>query len=73
MNTGIKNGNGKHYHMMYITYMPSPVDAPSEAWVCGPSLAGTADSNPTGGMNVCCECCVSLGRRLCVEPITRPE
>jgi len=24
-------------------------------------------------MSVCCECCVLLGRGLCVGPITRPE
>jgi hypothetical protein len=31
------------------------------------------DSNPTGGMDVCGECCVLSGRRLCDELITRPE
>ena len=30
-------------------------------------------SNPTGGMDVCCECCVLLGRGLCDELITRAE
>jgi len=30
-------------------------------------------SNPTGGMDVCCECCVLSGRGLCDELITRPE
>jgi len=30
-------------------------------------------SDPTGGMDVCCECCVLLGRGLCDELITRPE
>jgi hypothetical protein len=25
----------------------------SKAWVCGRSLAGTAGSNPAGGMDVC--------------------
>jgi len=29
-----------------------PVDARPKAWVCGRSLAGTADSNPTGDMGV---------------------
>ena len=28
---------------------------------------------PTGGMDVCRECCVLSGRGLCDEPITRPE
>jgi hypothetical protein len=31
---------------------PIPVTARSKAWVCGPSLAGIAGSNPTGGMDV---------------------
>jgi hypothetical protein len=30
-------------------------------------------SNPTGGMDVCCVCCVLSGRGLCDELITRPE
>jgi hypothetical protein len=30
-------------------------------------------SNPTGGMDVCCECRVLSGRGLCDELITRPE
>jgi len=30
-------------------------------------------SNPTGGMDVCCECCVLSGRGLCDELITLPE
>ena len=31
-------------------------------------------SNPSGGMDVCCECCTLLsGRGLCDELITRPE
>ena len=30
-------------------------------------------SNPTGGMDVCCECCVLSGRGPCDELITRPE
>ena len=28
---------------------------------------------PPGGMSVCCECCVLLGRGFCDELITRPE
>jgi hypothetical protein len=31
------------------------------------------DSNPTGGMNVCRECCVLSGRGLCDGLITRPD
>jgi hypothetical protein len=30
-------------------------------------------SNPVGGMDICCECCVLSGRGLCDELITRPE
>ena len=30
-------------------------------------------SNPTGGMDVCCECFMLSGRGLCDELITRPE
>jgi hypothetical protein len=30
-------------------------------------------SNPTGGVDVCCVCCVLSGRGLCDELITRPE
>jgi hypothetical protein len=29
--------------------------------------------NPTGGMDICCECRVLSGRGLCDELITRPE
>ena len=47
--------------------------ARSKAWVCGRSPAGIVDWNPTGGMDVCCECCVLSGRGLCVELVTRPE
>jgi hypothetical protein len=30
-------------------------------------------SNPTGGMDICCECRVLSGRGLCDELIIRPE
>ena len=52
--------------------MPVPVAARSKAWVCGRSPAEIVGSNPTGGMDVCCECCVLSGRGLCDELITRP-
>ena len=45
----------------------------SKAWVCGRWLAGIVGSNPAGGMYICRECCVLLGRGLFVGPITRPE
>ena len=43
---------------------------------CSRSAASPAEivgSNPTGGMNVCCECCVLSGRGLCDGLITLPE
>jgi len=52
--------------------MPGPVTARFKAYVCSRSPAEIVGSNPTGGMNVCFECCVS-GRGLCDELITRPE
>ena len=47
--------------------------ARSKAWVCGRSPAEIVGSSPTGGMDVCRECCVLLGRGLCDELITRPK
>ena len=41
--------------------------------VYGRSPAEIVGSNPTGDMDVCCECCVLSGRGLCDELITRPE
>jgi hypothetical protein len=55
-------------------FLPVPVAALSKAWVCGRSLAGIADSNPSGArMSVSCECCVLSGRGSSVGLITRPE
>ena len=34
-----------------------PVTERSKATVCGRSLAGVADLNPAGGMDVCVVCC----------------
>jgi hypothetical protein len=45
----------------------------SKAYVFGRSPAEIVGSNPTGGMDVCCECCVLSGRDLCDALITRPE
>ena len=50
-----------------------PVSSLFKAWVCNRSPAEILGSNPTGGMDVCCECCVLSGRGLCDELITRPE
>ena len=58
---------------VYAYRLPIPVAARSKAWVYGRSLARIAGSNPTGGMDVCCDCCVLSGRGLCVGLITRPE
>jgi hypothetical protein len=36
-----------------------PVAARSKAWICGRSVAGLVGSNSAGGMDDCCEYCVS--------------
>jgi hypothetical protein len=57
-----------------MIHEPIPVAARSrKARVCGFSLAGIAGSNPTGDIDVCCECCVLSGKGICVWLITRPE
>ena len=54
--------------------LPIPAAAKSKACCCGRSPAGTAGTNPAGCMDaIYCECCVLLGRSLCVGLITRPE
>jgi len=50
-----------------------PVATQSKAWVFGRSLAGIAESNPAGDMDVSCECCVLSGRGLCDSLIAHPE
>ena len=50
--------------------MLNPLAARSKTWVCGRSLAGIAGSNPAGGMDVCCECCVLSSRGPCVGLVT---
>jgi hypothetical protein len=52
--------------------MPRSVAARSKAWVYGRSLAGLVVSNPTGVMDVCL-CCVLSVRGLCDGLITRLE
>jgi hypothetical protein len=52
---------------------PVPVATLSKAYVYGCLPAAIMGSNPTGGMNVCCVCCVLSGIGLCDELITRPE
>ena len=52
---------------------PVPVAARCKAKVCGRSPAEILCSNPTAGMEVCCECCVLSGRGLRDALITRPK
>jgi hypothetical protein len=47
---------------------PIQVAARCKAWVCDRSLFGIAGSNPTGGMDACCECCVLSGRERFLGP-----
>ena len=42
--------------------------ARSKAWVCGPSLAGIMDSNPTGGHG-----CLSFVSVVCCQVIEKNE
>ena len=55
--------------------MSVPVAARSKAWVCGRSIARVMVTNPTGVVDVCCECCVlsGRGRGLCNELFARPQ
>jgi len=46
---------------------------PSGRPVYGRSSAENVCSNPTGGMDVCCDCCVLSGRGLCDTLIMRPD
>ena len=62
----------RHFQVLLIT-MPVPVSARSKVCVCGRSPAEIVGSNPTGGMDAYCECCVLSNRVLCDELITRPE
>jgi len=54
-------------------FVPVPWAAWTKELVCGRSLAESVGSNPTGGMDVCCECCVLSGIGLCDELIIRRE
>jgi hypothetical protein len=56
--------------------MPSSLFECVTCTIAGPSGRSPAEivsSNPTGDMDVCCECCVLSGIGLCDELITRPE
>ena len=62
-----------NYQNVQWLLLPVPVAARSKGSVCGRSPAEIVGSNPTGFMDVCCECCVLSRRGLCDELITRPE
>ena len=53
--------------------MPISLTVWCKECVCGRSCAGISGSNPTGGMDVSCECCVLPDRGLRVGLIIRPE
>jgi hypothetical protein len=65
--------NTGRYVICYLGILPVPMTARSKAYACGRSPAEIVGSNPTDGMDVCCECCVLSGRGLCDELATRPE
>jgi hypothetical protein len=65
---------GLSFSKRYVLFTPVPVVAPSKAWVCGRSPAEIVGSDPPGTwIPVSCECCVSSGRGLCEELVTRLE
>jgi hypothetical protein len=41
------------FMVKWVSVVPIPVAAPSEAWACGRLFAGFVSSNPAGGMEVC--------------------
>ena len=58
--------------MFLLKTIPDAVAAGSKASVAA-RLDEIAGSNPAGGLDVCCECCVLSGSGLCIGLITRPE
>ena len=54
-------------------YWPLALAAGTKSWFCVSSLTGVVASNPTGGLDVSCECCVLSGSGLCDGLIARPE
>jgi hypothetical protein len=64
---------GRKMLFAYFPYALYITICRSKAWVCGRSPAEIVGSNPTGGMDVCRECCVLSGSGLCDELISRPE
>ena len=55
------------------SFLPVPMAARCKALVYGGSPTEIVGSNPTGGMDVFCECYVLSGRGLCDGLIYRPE
>jgi hypothetical protein len=53
--------------------LPVPMAELFKSRVCGRLLAGIAGSNPTGDINVSCECRVFAARGLCDVLIPRSE
>jgi hypothetical protein len=69
------NDISKNWNFYTLNFgLPIPLAALPKAWVCGRSLAGIVDSNPTGGMDVCLlwVLCMLSGRCLCDNLITHP-
>jgi len=63
----------RHRNLLNLHHLYILCAGPSGHAVYGRSPAETVGTNPIGGMDVCCECCVLSGRGLCDELITRPE
>jgi hypothetical protein len=62
------------FYKSIIRWVLTPVAMWYKVRVCGFSLAGIADSNLAGGMDVhLCKCCVLSGRGLCDRAITHAE
>jgi len=58
----VRQSNTCHYFLLSLSNnTPVPVAARSKAWVCWCSPVEIVGSNPNGGMDVCCECCVLSG------------
>jgi hypothetical protein len=59
------SSSGKSIELIHLVYICRSA--------CGRSPTEILGSNPTGGMDICCECCVLSVRGLCDEMIPRPE
>ena len=61
-----------HINAEYYVLLPVEEAARSNVLVCGRLPAEIVGSNPAGGMDICCKCCMLSGGGLCDELITRP-